>query len=78
MSFSLFIISIKIYQTEFYLYQKQPPSQQLNQNETTDCKTSASCELFDIFKNTYFEEHLPTAASVQFNVVSGKSKKSHA
>ena len=32
------------------------------------------CEYCEIFKKTYFEEHLPTAASVQFNIVGDKSK----
>ena len=34
-----------------------------------------SCEYCEVFKNTYFEEHLPTAASVQSNIVSDKKTK---
>ena len=33
-----------------------------------------SCEYSEIFKNTYFEEHPPTAAYVQSNIVRDKSK----
>ena len=29
-----------------------------------DSNTGFSCEIYEIFKNTYFEEHLRTAASV--------------
>ena len=36
------------------------------------------CEYSKIFKNTYFEEHPPTAAYVQSNIVSDKSKTNNA
>ena len=29
-----------------------------------DSNTDISCETYEIFKNTYFEEHLPTDTSI--------------
>ena len=41
-----------------------------------------SCEICDIFKNNYFEEHLPTDASIndrqqETHALSGKKNESH-
>ena len=41
-----------------------------------------SCEICEIFKNTYFEEHLPTDASIneiqqETRALSGKKNESH-
>ena len=41
-----------------------------------------SCEICEIFKNTYFEEHLPTDASInerqqETHALSGKKNESH-
>ena len=41
-----------------------------------------SCQIFEIFKNTHFEEHLPTDASInerqeETHVLSDKKNESH-
>ena len=41
-----------------------------------------SCEIYEIFKNTYFEEHLPTDASTnerqqETHALSSKKNESH-
>ena len=41
-----------------------------------------SCEIFEIFKNTYFEEHLPADTSInerqqEIHSLFGKKNKSH-
>ena len=41
-----------------------------------------SCEIYEIFKNTYFEEHLPTDASIkerqqETHALSVKKNESH-
>ena len=55
---------------EVYI-QKQPPEEFCKKvNSATLLKYTPaqvfSCEIYEIFKNTYFEEHLRTTASVYF------------